>query len=293
MKTDTNRPDFNSTPIDLHVLDGVELHGRVNVDDDGLRANVAHSIRLGFPQVRPQPIQADRVLLVGGGPSLEATERELVELYHAGAKIFALNGAVEWCLARNLRPSAQIIVDARPHNARFLATPIPRCRYLIASQCHPDTWAAANDGRDNVWIWHAADPDESFAQLLEAYYFGRWHGIAGGTTVAMRGLCLLRLLGYYRFDLFGIDSCWLGETHHAYAQPENGSDQRVPFQAWPTGSPHRARSFLVSNWHLKQLEDFLQLLRVAGEHFLLNIHGDGLLAFALREAAEIEWEAQP
>lgn len=283
--TDSGRPE-----LDLTVLDGIDLSGgSVNTADLIIRANIAHSIRLGFPQVKPQEIQPERVLLVGGGPSLKDTEQELIDLYFAGAKIFTVNGAYHWCIERNLRPSAQIVVDARDTNGRFLTPAIPECRYLIASQCAPATWDVVNDGRDHVWIWHAVIQDEAgYADVLNPYYFGNWTPVGGGTTVAMRALSLLRTMGFVRFDLFGIDSCWMGGAHHAFPQPENEADPRIEFKAWPTGCPDHARTFLVSPWHLKQLEDFLQLIRVAGDAFLINVHGDGLLSFALNEAAEFE-----
>jgi hypothetical protein len=277
------------TPADLHVLDGIELHGAVNVDNDGLIANVEHAIRLGFPQAQPHDLNGERVLLVGGGPSLDDTLDELVELYMAGAKIVTLNGAYAWCLRHHLRPSAQIVVDARPDQGHFLEPAVPNCQYLVASQCAPSTWAAVCDGRERVTIWHAADAEGTLCPTLDAYYFGHWHAITGGTTVAMRALCLLRTLGFYRFDLFGIDSCWTGARHHAYTQIQNERDARVPFKVWPTGSPDRAREFLVSPWHVKQLEDFLQLVKLAGDQFLMRVHGNGLLAFALEEA--VEWSS--
>lgn len=277
-----------ASAIDLHVIDGVELTGAVNVDDSGIRANIEYSIRLGYPQVRLDALKQDRILLVGSGPSLESTKQELVDLYYAGAKIVTLNGGYHWCLEHNLRPSVQIVVDARPGNGRFLTPAVPQCRYLVASQCDPSTWEAIEYGRENVWIWHAADAEGTFKEILDRYYFGHWHGIAGGTTVAMRGLALLRTLGFIRFDVFGVDSCWVGGSHHAIDQPENAKDRPFVFRAFPTGHPERSRSFVVTPWHLKQLEDFLQLIRVAGDQFLLNIHGDGLLAYALQEAANLE-----
>lgn len=278
-----------ASDVDLQVIDGIDFAGgKVNMTDAAILEHMRYSLRLGFTQARPEPYKSDRIILVGGGPSLDETKDELVELYFAGAKVFTLNGAYHWCLERNIRPSAQIVVDARDCNARFLQPAVPQCRYLVASQCHPSTWDAVNDGREHVFIWHAATGEGPHADLLNAFYFGHWHGIPGGTTVAMRALALLRTMGYVRFDLFGVDSCWSGQKHHAFAQAQNDGDQRLPFDAWPSGHPERRRRFMVSPAHLKQLEDFLQLIRIAGDQFLMNIHGDGLLAFAIREAAEIE-----
>lgn len=278
---------LSDAPSDaLKVLDGIELHGSINTSDDQLLANIRHSIALGYPQVRPQAPQPDRVCIVGGGPSLIDTEQELVELYFEGAKVVTLNGAYAWCLARNIRPSAQIVLDARASNARFVNPPIPQCRYLLASQCAPETWAAVA-GRPDVWIWHAMGDDNAHRALLDEYYRGMWAATPGGTTVAMRAVALLRMLGFMRMDLFGIDSCWFGSQHHAFAQPENESDRRYTFDVHPTGHPEMARRFVCSSWHVAQFQDFLQMVRINGHQFLLNIHGDGLLAYALAASADV------
>lgn len=275
------------TDADLKVLDGIEMQGRINTDDAQLVANIQHSIRLGHPQIKPQPMQKDRVCLVGGGPSLESTLPELRDLYFAGAKVVTVNGAYQWCLDRNIRPSAQIVLDARPENARFVSPGVPQCLYLLASQCAPETWKAV-DGRSDVWIWHAVAPDNPTAKpILDQYYMGQWTASPGGTTVVVRSIILLRLMGYLRFDLFGVDSCVMGNRHHAYAQPENDADRAYPFEMRPPGRPDMARTFLCSPWHAKQIECMLQTVKLHGENFLINVHGDGAVAYALRCMASV------
>ena len=274
----------------LHVIDGIGLsEGHANVTDDIIVANINHAIRLGHPQVWGQPVNADRVVLVGGGPSLAKTLPELRELYFEGAKVVTVNGAYSWCIERNIRPSCQILVDARSSNARFVDPEVPQCRYYLASQCHPDTWARVA-GREHVAIFHSLGPDgeDTDAKLaLEHYYLGNWQGIAGGTTVTSRAIGLLRALGFLRFDLFGVDSCYLDGQHHAYDQPENARDTRVTVEAAPSGHDDMARRFECAPWHLKQLEDFLRFIKFNGDKFLLNVHGDGLLAHALQTNAAV------
>lgn len=277
----------------LRVLDGVDLsHGTINTSDAVLAANIRHSIRLGYPQLRPQAVQPERVCLVGGGPSLSETLPELLDLYFAGAKVVTVNGAYHWCLARNIKPSAQIVLDARPDNARFVLPAVPGCKYLVASQCAPQTWAAV-DGRPDVWIWHAAAQDNPILKpILDAYYAGHWMPSPGGTTVVMRALTILRATGFLRFDLFGVDSCVMGDTHHAYQQPENDGEQVVPVTVAPTGHQELARTFQCTAWHIKQLECFLQTVRLFGDAFVLNVHGDGMLAFALHSSADVQWSVK-
>jgi hypothetical protein len=280
-------------PEALRVLEGVAMVGNINTDDDTILQHVEHSIRLGYPQIKPQPPQAARVCLVGGGPSLEATFDELRDLYFAGAKVVTVNGSNAWCLERNIRPSAHIVLDARAGNARFIGPPVPQCHYLIASQCHPNTWAAVK-GRDHVWIWHAAARDNDVLRpVLDAFYLGNWAPTPGGTTVIMRALAVLSMIGYLRFDLFGVDSCYLEGRNHAYPQPENDADRPYPFRVHPTGHPELGRTFQCAPWHAKQLECFLQMIRINGNRFLLNVHGDGLLAFALKACAQVEVQQLP
>lgn len=266
------------------VLEGVELQGTMNVEDTVVLSHLAQSIRLGYPQLWQQGPKPERVCIVGGGPSLNTTEAELVDLVHRGALLVTTNGAYHWCLERNLKPNAQIVLDARATNARFLQPEVPGCRYYLASQCHPDVWAAVA-GREHVAIWHSVDATGPRADILDAYYLKQWQGISGGTTVVTRAIGLLRTLGYLRFDLFGVDSCWLEGQHHAFDQPENEADRRMPFTVHPTGEPDKARTFWCAPWHVKQFEDFLQFIRMAGQHFALSVHGDGLIAYAMQASA--------
>lgn len=278
---------MTTTAESPRVFDGLVLEGRVNVTDETVLANVRSAIRRGHPQVWPMAANGSRVCLVGGGPSLEATLTELRTLYFEGAKVVTVNGAYRWCVERNIRPSAQIVLDARPSNARFVDPPVPQCRYYLCSQCAPETFDAV-EGREFVGIWHDAS-DEAVQAELNQYYLGQWHGITGGTTVGTRAIGLLRTLGFLRFDLFGFDSCFLGEAHHAYPQAENDHDRRLRLVMHPTGSPHLARRFDVAPWHAKQLEDLVLMIRTSGDQFVLNIHGNGLLAYALSSSAEVSW----
>lgn len=268
--------------IDWDQFAGVD--GKVNISDETLLANVRSSIRRGHQQVQRQPMQSHRVVLVGGGPSLASSEAAIRELVWNGAKLITVNGAYRWCIEHQLQPRSQIVMDGRAFNAKFVQPAVRDCRYLLASQCHPDLWDAV-EGREHVWLFHAATGEsDGLKELLDAYYLKQWVGIGGGVTVICRAVMLLRLLGYLRFDLFGVDCCWLDGEHHAYDQPENGRDRRFVVTIGPCGSTE-TRQFVVSGWHLKQFENLIQIIRVNGNHFALNVHGDGLFAYAVRAIA--------
>ncbi len=256
--------------------------GHMNTDDGTLLRQIQHSSRLGYPQMRTWPPRHDRICLVGSGPSLAQTKDELQRLAWSGAQVVTLNGAYQWCIENGIQPKTQIVMDARASNARFVSPEVPGCRYVLASQCHPYTWAAVKD-RPEVWIWHAVvRKDDEITKWLDAFYLNQWFGVGGGTSVATRALTLLRMAGYLRFDLFGVDCCWMGDEHHAIAQPENASDKRVSVMMGDETRPETMRRFDAAPWHIKQFEDFCTVLKLNGQHFQLNVHGDGMLAYILR-----------
>lgn len=272
----------------MKVLDGVELVGKVNTEDDALLRNVQYAVRQGATQVRPQNPNMDRVALVGGGPSLgdPDIQRKLRDLVWSGAKLVTVNGAYNWCIERNLQPRTQVVMDAQPHNARFVEFPVPDCRYLIGSQCHPSVWDTVKN-RPGVFIFHGAEADGNPIRVfLDEFYRKQWFGVGGGTTVVSRAISMLRTLGYLRFDLFGVDSCWMDGKHHAYDQPENNRDKRRRVTVSPPDHPELGRDFWCAPWHMKQAEDFLQMIRVNGDNFLIHAHGDGMIAHLLRSGAD-------
>jgi hypothetical protein len=256
--------------------------GQMNTDEGQLLLHIQRAVRRGHPQMRTWPIRGDRIALVGSGPSLTDTAGELRQAIWEGAQLVTMNGGYHWCIEHNLQPKTQIVMDARPSNARFVDPVVPGCRYVIASQCAPETWDAV-EGRPDVWIWHAVvHKDDPISAFLDDFYLTRWFGVGGGTTVATRALTLLRMAGYVRFDLFGIDCCWMGGAHHAIAQPENANEQRMGLFVGDRARPETMRQFYCAPWHLKQFEDLATMLKINGSHYALTAHGDGMLAYILR-----------
>jgi hypothetical protein len=279
-------PEVNmSETAALETVTG--LPGEMNTPVEVVLEQIRHSIRLQHPQAHIQPVHGDRAVVVGGGPSLAQTEGEIVDLVWSGARLITVNGAYQWCLQRNLKPYAQIVLDAKPSTVAFLEPVMDGVRYYVASQCHPDAWAAVKDA--DTWIWHACRPeDEERRNLLDAYYGGRWHGIPGGTTVTIQAVMLLRSLGFLRFDLFGVDSCMASSLqHHAYSQPENDADDVLKVEVFPTSRPNETRRFLCTAWHLQQFAELLKVIRLNHKNFSVNVHGNGLLAYALNAQDDI------
>jgi len=275
--------------FDITKVQEIETKGGVNTGEDTLLEQIDINIRRGLPQARPYMLNGQTAVLIAGGPSLKYLEKDILNtIWRPGGKVITVNGTYQWCLDRNIRPSAMVMLDARQFNSRFVKEPVLDCQYLLAAQCHPDTFEMCR-GR-KVTIWHAASAGDREIELLDKYYFKKHYPVTLGTTVSIRAISLMRMLGFETFEIFGLDSCWVGDEHHAYQQAENNNDKIVPVWTRPQGRDDLATRFLCSPWHVKQAEDFLFLVKERGEMFRLNVHGAGLIATMIRTGAELDIE---
>ena len=261
-----------------------EIFCAVNADKEDIRRNMKANLKKGFPQVGPYETQWNKtVALVVGGPSLNNTLDLLKEKHRDGMPVITVNGSYKYCMENGIRPSAFVMLDSREFNNRFVDPPHKECKYFIASQCHPSVLDKL-DGYD-AYLWHTAGQEEYQDILDEAY--GEMHKdyfpILGGSTVTLRAIHLIRLLGFPKFEIFGFDSCIM-EDHHAYSQPENNNEKEIEIHV-------AGKQFLCTVAHYHQAKEFVQMVSATGDHYDMIIHGEGLISHivrspeALKEAA--------
>ena len=91
------------------------------------------------------------------------------------------------------------------------------------------------------------------------------------------------MLGFRKIEVFGWDSCIIGEQHHAYEQKENDDKYIIEVYAG-------TRKFKCHPWMVVQANEFPKLIRyIFGviEGFELNVRGNGLIAHMLEHAANL------
>jgi len=258
-------------------------NGVLNVTVEQVRKNVEANLKGPWIDIGPHSTNDVEVAILGGGPSLEGFVDELHDFKAAGGKVVTLNGAYNWARERGLWPVNQFVVDARPHNARFTKPVDARNTYFIASQCDP----AVLEGlpQERTYLWHTAV--ESIRDLLDAER-DLWIGTPGGSTVLLRAIPLLRMMGFRKFHLYGCDSC-LRDTmnadnvHHAYEQKENDGVPVIPVIV-------QGRTFMCHPWMVSQAQEFMDLIKVFGNEIEICVRGDGLLAWILESGAKLHDE---
>ena len=261
-----------------------EVVAGLNNDPELTRRNIRKNIELDIEQITPYETQWDAVVaLVGGGVSLEETFDILVERYKEGMPVITVNGSYKYCMDNGLRPAGMVMLDPREFNKRFVDPMHEDCKYFISSQCEPSVFEKLKG--KNVYMWHCNTGEEETVSILNERY-GEAHKdyfpIFGGSTVMLRSIHLLRILGFPKFEIFGFDSCIMG-GHHAYEQPENDDEEVIDLVV---GDKH----FKCSVAQYCQAKEFIEMVAATGAHYEMVVHGDGLIAYIIKNLERLNGE---
>lgn len=251
-----------------------------NTTDDEIFAHVRANSRRQLPWVRSEaPPHNGVAVLVGGGPSLAETVEDIRAHSATGHTIFALNGAEKWLREREICVNAQVLLDPRESNVKFVNESTAQAFYL-GSQCHPALFDAL-EGK-SVTLYHTGDEG-----IDEQYEGPNAIGICGGITVGLSAMSLVYALGYRELHLFGYDSSDRFGIAHAYPQAEVGAE-RERMEVWVAGKTYWGQPALIAQatkfpkWAMTMMRGGVSL----------HVHGDGLLPAIAREMQkEVEPDA--
>ena len=251
---------------------------KINTSSEKILENIKENSKFPCKHVRAHMIQGEETIqLLCGGPSLNDFEDEIKENWRNGMKTVTVNGTYNWAQDRGITNVNQCMIDARPFNKRFCEPPRDDCYYFIASQCDPSVFEMLP--HDRTFFWHATGSAEAVDVVNENY--PEYLIAGGGSTVALRTIALMRILGFKRMIIYGMDSCCRDDEHHAYSQPEN--DYKVKNIPVTVGE----RTFDCQPWMAYQAFDFVDMVKAIGDEFELDIKGDGLIAHIIKTGAEL------
>jgi hypothetical protein len=250
-----------------------EMDKRMNlmIPEEEMREHIRINISQGYKECVPHQAQDTEIAILAGGPSLELFDRPELP-------IITVNGAYNWAIERGFRPSATMIVDPREFNKRFTQPVVPGCKYLIGSQCHPEV--ARSVPKDQVYLWHSGDLCGPVIEDLakETNEERTFFPVFGGSTVMLRGISLLYMLGFRKLHIWGFDSC-ITDRHHAYPQVENDTDKVMDVLIG-------GRRFKCHAWMAVQAQEYLETVKhMLPDDLEMAVYGDGLIAHALKTGA--------
>jgi hypothetical protein len=236
-----------------------------NTSDEKLLANIKANAALDREWIAFEPANKRQAIMCGGGPSLVDQLDEIRKLRDQGGVVFAMNGASKFLNDNGIRPTFQVIADAKPETAT-LVDPSATC-HLFASQVDPACFEAV----PKAVLWHLECTGMEDVFPAERKAKGGYALIGGGASVGNSAMCLAYVMGYRTFHVFGYDSSHRGDASHAYEQPMNRFIPTLPVE-WA------GRKFISSVAMKAQAEKFQmtgQALKQEG--CTINVYGDGLL----------------
>lgn len=256
---------------DIYKIDGgqgFDLEMICNAGIDQIVSNILHNSDRPLPWVEKLEENDLAAVIVGGGPSLVNYLDEIRARQENGQKVIALNGAHDFLISHDIIPHACVVVDARPENVRFVANSRSDVHYYLASQCAPEVFDAASAGTRHLFHCLNIGMDE-----LLTKHNRELHLIGGGSTVLLKALALCHVLGYRRFHLYGVDSSYSGDEHHAYPQDINDADKVIDVLAG-------GRPFLAAPWMVQQVNEFQELASsLINDGCYMSVGGYGLLPY--------------
>lgn len=245
---------------------GFDLEQICNTADAKIAANVRSSMAQELPWLDKAEAHEGTAVIVGGGPSLRSKLGEIALHQAHGATIFATNGTAKFLARNGITPDFHVVLDARPENAEFVSEPMDGTDYLIASQCDPRVYQ--NLKGYPVTVWHPYVP--LIAEIV-CHDPKPVHMVGCGSTVCLKAIGIAHAMGYRSFGLYGMDSSYDADQHHAYSQPQNDSDRILDVQVGE-------KLFKAAPWMVSQANEFQDLAAyLANEGCTFSVAGEGTL----------------
>lgn len=240
----------------------LRLVGVNNTSDEVVSANIAATMERGYKAFAVRTDGEGPVSIVGAGPSLRTTYRDII------GDVMACNSAHDFLVSKGVIPKYAMLWDAHPIMEKVI-TPHPGVQYLIASRCHPHLFEKLK-GFD-VTVWHALGDDGKIEKAVNEN--GRQHEplVAGGCTSVLRATHLAVAMGWREMHLFGVDSSYAdNETHVIGSAVEQKQIEIIVC----------GRKFKVAPWMAMQAGDFKLLAPLLMRNGVkLVVHGTGLLPY--------------
>lgn len=246
-------------------MNGPKFESVCNTGTETLISQIRKNTARSLPEIDIADEHKKKMLLVGGGPSLKETFGNIRFRWANGQHIYTTNNTHDFLIDKGIIPHAHVMLDAREENAEFVKRPHKDIIYYIASQCHPKVFEQLEGY--NVVIWH--DHNEALLPLFRELM--PKHLIGGGGTVGLKTFYLGYMLGYRKFHVYGMDSCYNNENHHAYEQTLNDGQEIHLVHAGD-------RTFYCAAWMIQQAEDYqVQAKKLLELGCGITVHGDGLI----------------
>jgi len=242
---------------------GVVLEQALNTAREVIAQNKQRSLGRGT-RLKSKPAHTQELVLVGGGPSAEKVMPLIKKFARDGMCVWGVNGSSRWLAVRHdIWTDATVIIDARPDNLGFIDQ--YNTTYYLADHC-------------DISLYDMAQKMGSSVVRVDTDQMGNC-----GTTSGTYACHIAYVEGFRVLHLFGFDSSYEGDEHHAYPQQLNDKDKRLKVEL------EDGTVYYAAPWMFQQAQDFMSMVPALLEAGCqVCVYGEGLIpAIARRMQPEI------
>lgn len=237
-----------------------------------LHDNIRSSVARGLPTVDLCHAHGEKLSIVGGGPSLADTYKDLT------GYVAAINGSLGWLLDHGVVPQMCGVCDPSDHMAGIVRAD-PRVSYFLASIVHPSVYDKLLNAGCTVYRWNISSipGGEELLKEIEPTHFT----VGGGSTMGLRWIPLGYSMGFREFHCHGMDSSFRmdperGKASHAYPDHQDEKTDWLLFDGYQTRVNFIGQVADFLGWMERLSLDDVEPVRI-------EVYGDGLLQSKFRE----------
>lgn len=225
-----------------------------------LKVNVERDL----PWLDQEKLKDKPLVIVAGGPSLKECWQHIPS--HNG-DILALNNAYSFLMENKIEPDYFMLLDARYDNIEFLRTLSRKTKHFIAAQAHPAIFDHLKEYNTCLYLTILPETLELTSHIDKPKL--RIAGSVG--TVGIKALCLAYALGYRELHLYGYDSSYQEEEHHAFRQVLNDTSKKIDIYL-------DGKKYITTPTFAHQASEFCAMAQgMVRIGFDINLHCSGLL----------------
>ena len=186
-----------SVPSGFHAL---ELGRDFNWEQhdellDNLRVNLAR----GHNYLKPGKKKNGRFIICGGSPSLVG---HLDVLRSMKGRIVAMNHSATFLMENGIKPWGNVWWEVAWNGNADVGETYEGMKYLVASHASQGTFDILEKDKRDILVWHVLQKVGEGPMVAEANPEGML--IGGGCTAILRSINIGKIMGYNKFDLFGV-----------------------------------------------------------------------------------------
>lgn len=227
-----------------------------------------------LPQLEPHKGVA---AIIGASPSIANHAEQIKAIKENEINIvMPLNGAHDWLVKNEIIPNIHVLfeIDLENPEQALGGSPHKDVYYYICS--HADQKLFKDLENYHRVLWHCFDEPPEYQALIGKLFPGEFM-VGGGHVTFFRSINIAIILGFRRFELFGCDGSFEGESshyegYHSYAgegvMDVIAGGNGVPFKRFRTNP---SLSFMT--------HEFLRFCEANQSGLKIRVNGDGLMRY--------------